>query len=147
MATIKERIEKIKPYFRGMQVQTVDDSNIIYVAVSFPPKWIIDKELEEKFNISIARNDDGNYYFCAEMEVGFDTLFDAIECNINKMVTAQERAKLLKDKIFELQEIFLDETIPIERLRNYEFVYKPKKKTGKKTEVKEEDNVDEMKDE
>lgn len=135
---IKDRIQKIKPYFKGMQVEEIDGESIIYVMVSFPPKWLIDKTLEQKYGISIGMNENsGVYYFCAEMEVGFDVIFDAIEDNIEQMLTAQERAKLLKDKVHELQELFVDESIPIEKLRTIEFTFKPQKKKTTKKENKD----------
>lgn len=142
MADIGNRIEKIKPYFKGMQVQEVGNDNIIYIMVIFPNKWVVSKDVEEKFGISVAK-DNETYYFCAEMAVGFEKIFDAIDYTIEKMTTAQERAKLLKEKILELQEIFMDETIPISRLKNYEFVYKAKPKTKKKEVKNEEENINE----
>ena len=138
---VKERIEKVKPYFRGMQVENVDEQSIIYVIVQFPPKWIIDEEIPNKYDVSIAQgNSPGEFYFCVEMEKGFDVVFDAVESNITKMLTAQERAQLLRQKVTELQELFMDETISIETLRTLEFSYKtPKvrKKMEKKDMVKE----------
>lgn len=137
---VKERIEKVKQYFRGMQVQNVEGANIIYVIVQFPPKWIIDEEIPNKFGVSVGAGNDyqGQFYFCAEMEKGFDVVFDAIEYNVNKMLTAQERATLLRQKVQELQEMFMDESISIEALRTLEFTYKqqkPPKTTRKKKET------------
>ena len=135
---IKERIEKIKPYFQGMQVANIQDQSIIYVIVKFPPKWIIDEEIPNKYGVSISQgNNPGEFYFCVEMEKGFDMVFEAIESNINKMLTAQERAQLLRQKVSELQELFMDESISIETLRTLEFSYKQKRKTVKKDIVKE----------
>jgi len=128
---IKDRIEKVKEYFRGMQVQNVDGTNIIYVVVQFPQRWIIDNDVPNKYGVSVAegKDYDGQFYFCTEMEKGFDVVFDAIECNVNKMLTAQERAKLFREKTKELQNLFEDESIPIDSLRNLEFTFKrPKKK-------------------
>ena len=49
---IKDRIKKISQYFKGMQVTNTDDgTQVIYVIVSFPHGWIIDDELEKKFDI------------------------------------------------------------------------------------------------
>ena len=134
---VKERIKKVEQYFRGMQVQNVEGQNIIYVIVQFPPKWIVDDEIPNKFGVSIAQGNDyqGQYYFCAEMEKGFDTVFDAVEYNITKMLTAQERANLLRQKVQELQELFMDESVNIEALRTLEFTYKTPK-TRKKNEKK-----------
>jgi hypothetical protein len=82
------------------------------VIVQFPSTWIIDDEIPNKFGVSVGSGNDyrGQYYFCAEMEKGFDTVFDAIECNVNKMLTAQERAKLFREKTQELQNLFEDES-------------------------------------
>lgn len=137
---VKDRIEKVKPYFRSMQVETVDNQSIIYVIVAFPPKWIIDEEIPNKFGVSIGQGSaPGEFYFCVEMEKGFDIVFDAIESNITKMLTAQERAQLLRQKVTELQELFMDENVSIETLRTLEFKYKVSKtkKTDKKDVVKE----------
>lgn len=135
---IKDRIQKIKPYFKGMQVEEVDGESVIYVMVSFPPKWLIDKTLEQKYDITIGfNNNNGTYYFCADMGTGFDVIFDAIDENIEQMITAQERAKLLKDKVQELQELFIDESIPIDKLRTIEFTFKPQKKKTTKKDTKE----------
>ena len=70
------------------------------------------------------------YYFITEMEVGFDTVFDAIDYNIEKMMILEERSQLFKTKVEELKELFGDEKISIESLRTLEFKYKmPKIKT------------------
>ena len=131
---VKDRIENVKQYFRGMQVQNVDGTNIIYVIVQFPQRWIIDNDIPNKYGVSVAEGNDyeGQFYFCAEMEKGFDTVFDAIECNVNKMLTAQERAKLFREKTQELQNLFEDESISIESLRSLEFTLKTPKNKGKK---------------
>jgi len=62
------------------------------------------------------------------MEVGFDKIFDAIEYNIEKMKAIAERGSLFKAKVLELQELFNNQTIPIESLRKLEFKYKIYKK-------------------
>lgn len=130
MADIKERIKKISPYFKGMQVDDSDGEQVIYVMVSFPSSWIIQEDIPNKFDISIASNN-GVYYFCASLEQGFDILFDAIEYNIEKMKIAIERTNLFKTKMGELKNLFEDETIPIEALRTLEFTYKVKKNKSK----------------
>ena len=138
---IKERIENVKQYFKGMQVENLEGANIIYVIVQFPPRWIIDEDIKDKFGVSIVQGQDypGQFYFCAEMEKGFDVVFDAIEYNVEKMLTAQERASLLKQKVQELQRLFMDESISIESLRTLDFTYKTnfskiRKKTAKTNE-------------
>ena len=141
---VEERIGKVKQYFKGMQVENVDGSNIIYIIVQFPSKWIIDEEIPNKFGVSVGAGQDyqGQFYFCAEIEKGFDVVFDAIEYNIEKMLTAQERAILLRTKISELQELFMDESIPIESLRSLEFTYKQPKQRKRNTKKEENEIIE-----
>lgn len=130
MANLNDRIKKIGQYFKEMQVTNVDGQQIIYVVVQFPPKWFIDEGIPNKFGVSVAEGQEyeGQFFFCAEINVGFDKVFDAVEYNISKMKTAQERAKLLKEKVEELQNLFYDESISVEALKTLDFTYKGKKK-------------------
>ena len=100
MADIQSRIENVKPYFKGMQVTKVDATNVIYVIVSFPSRWIIDEGIQEKYDVSVMDGKEpGEFYFCAEMEVGFDTVFDAVDQCIQVNKDAMERAQLFQEKI------------------------------------------------
>ena len=144
--SIAERIKKIEPYFKEMQIITVEKEPVIYVVVEFPYGWVIDEELEPKFNITISKGEhSGEFYFCSEIKNGEETVFDAIEYNIEKMKEAIERAQLLSEKTKTLKELFEDESISILQLRNLKFVYDegtivvPKKNKGKEeNEVKNE---------
>lgn len=121
---IKERISKIGAYFKEMQIVTIDGGKqVIYVVVSFPHGWVIDDEIEEKFDVTVSSGDIlGEYYFCVEMEVGEEKVFDAIEYNIEKMKEAIERAQLLSEKTKELRLMFEDESITLTQLRNLKIV-------------------------
>lgn len=140
--SIKERIEKVKPYFKEMQITTVNSEQVIYVIVQYPKNWVIDDDTEEKFDVSVQKgNGEGEYYYCASMDTGQDAVFDAIEANINHMKEAIERAQLLSAKVTELRQLFEDDSISLEKLRTLHFEYGeeqqpavvfPKKK-GKKT--------------
>lgn len=121
---LSERIKKVGEYFKEMQIVTVEGKQIIYVVVNFPKGWVIDEDIEEKFGVSVAPGTDaGDYYFCAEIEIGEGKVFDAIDYNIEKMKAAIERAQLLGAKTKELREIFEDETVSLDELRTLKFVY------------------------
>lgn len=140
MADIKDRIDSIKEYFKGMQVENIEGQQVIYVIVNFPKKWFIVEDLEDKFGIAVEKaNKEGGWLFVAEFEVGFDVLFDAIEYNIEIMETAQERANLLQRKIVELKELFDREDVTLEMLRTLDFTWKGKKKptAGKQKKIEE----------
>lgn len=139
MANINDRIKNIGEFFAGMQVENLEGKNYIYVIVKLPQRWKINlEETQLKFNVQAVPEQSvpGKYYFITEMEVGFDTVFDAIDYNIEKMIILEERSQLFKAKVEELKELFGDEKISIESLRTLEFKYKvPKIKT--KTEKKD----------
>lgn len=133
MNDVQYRIDKIKDYFRGMQVTQVDEINVIYVVVSFPKRWIIDDEITEKYDVNVMDGkEEGEYYFCAEMGVGFDKVFDAVDHCIGVNKDAMERAQIFQEKINALKAIFADGTYTIGELKTLDFIFPPQKKTAKK---------------
>ena len=50
---IKERINKLGTYFHKMEIVTIEDKQIIYVAIVFPNGWII---MTNEYNISQYNN-------------------------------------------------------------------------------------------
>ena len=140
MNDIQERIARVKEYFNGMQVTKVDGTDVIYVIVTFPDRWIIDDGIEEKYDVSVRNGKEPfQYYFCAEMEVGFDKVFDAVDHCIGVNKDAMERAQIFQEKLKELKEIFADGTRAISDLKTLEFVFPPQKKgiKRKKTPIEE----------
>ena len=121
---IKERIKRISNYFREMQVTTVNNKQVVYVVVQFPKGWIIDDDIEDKFNVTISEGTNFNeYYFCADIETGEDAVFDAIEYNIEKMQDAIERAQLLAEKTKELRLLFENDTISLSQLKTLKLTF------------------------
>jgi len=122
--SINERISEIKEYFKEMQVRTVADKQIIYVIVNFPNGWVIDSSVEEKFNVTVLPLKNSNEYaFCCDIDDGENIVFDAISFCISKMKNAIERAKLLAEKTKELKEMFSDDNISIDTLRQLSFTF------------------------
>lgn len=121
---IKERIERLGVYFNSMNVAA--ENNIIYVRVQFPKGWGCSELTEHNFNVTAVTDDiPGYFYFFANMDIGFDKIFDAIEYNIQFNEEAQAKVSLLREKIEELKTIFENEDINV--LRTLEFKYKKKK--------------------
>lgn len=132
---IKERIERLGTYFHSMNVAA--ENNIIYVRVQFPKGWGCSELTTYNFNVTAVTDEiPGYFYFFANMDIGFDKIFDAIEFNINFNEEAQTKVTLLREKIEELKNIF--ETEDINVLKTLEF--KLKKKVSKKNKVKKEEN-------
>lgn len=132
---IKERINKLGIYFDSMNLSS--ENGIIYIRVKFPKGWGCSELTEYNYNTKCVQDDiPGYFYFFAEMEVGFDKIFDAIEFNIQFNEEAQAKVYLLREKIEDLKTIFENEDI--DTLKTLEFKYK-KKKNSKKT--KETQNI------
>ena len=141
MADVQERIKKTGEFFRGMQVTQVEETNVIYVIVQFPNRWIIDDTIQEKFDVNVMDGKvEGEYYFCAEMGVGFDAVFDAIDYCIQANKDAMERAKIFQEKLMKLKEIFGNEEVSVDELRSLDFTYQKTKKKAiqkKRTPIEE----------
>lgn len=125
---LSERIKKLGNYFKNMNV--VSESGLIYVLIEFPSGWGCSELTEYNFNVKVAREDVGLYYFFAEIGIGFDAIFDAIEYNISFNEEAQAKVNLLRSMIDKLKGIFEEEDI--ETLKTLEFKYKKKKSRGNK---------------
>jgi hypothetical protein len=144
---VKDRIKKLGPYFKEMQITNVDDKQVIYVIVEFPNGWVIADDLEEKYKITISEGEyRTEYYFCTDIENGEDSVFDAIDENIERMKEAIERSQLLSEKIKELRRIFEDEKISLQELKNLKIEIGSKdeilpfnKKKENKNEISKED--------
>lgn len=121
---IKERINKLGMYFSSMNIAA--ENNIIYVRVQFPKGWGCSELTEHNFNVKTVKDEiPGYFYFFAELEIGFEKVFDAIDFNIKFNEEAQIKVNLLREKIEELKNIF--ETEEIDTLKTLEFKYKKKK--------------------
>ena len=130
MDNIQYRINKIAEYFGEMQVTEVEENvKVIYVKVYFPEKWIIDDSVEEKYDVKVINGRDlGEYLFCAELKVGFEKVFDAIDHCVGVNKDAMERTQIFQEKIQKLKEIFADGTRTIAQLKTLDFVFPPQKK-------------------
>ena len=137
---INNRIQSIQEYFKEMQIVTVNDKNIIYMTIQLPHKWVTPDDLMEKFHVDILNEHEvkmstpGTYYFYIEASYGYDMIFDAIEYTINKNKEAEARVKLFKEKMSELEDIFMDENNTLSQLENMTFVLGKNK--NKKTTIK-----------
>lgn len=140
--SIELRIEKLGSYFHSMNVAA--ENNIIYVRVMFPKGWGCSELTEYNYKVKAVGDEiPGYFYFFANMEVGFDKIFDAIEYNIQFNEDAQAKVSLLREKIEELKNIF--ETEDINTLKTLEFKIKKKpsnKSKNKNKEVIPEDTIE-----
>ena len=142
---ITDRIKKLGNYFKEMQIVTLDGKQVIYVIVKFPYGWVIDEEIEEKFNVTVSEGEyNEEFYFCTEIDNGEEKVFDAIDYNIEKMKEAIERAQLLSEKTKELKQLFENESITLSQLRNLKITYSEDKEiiVPKKNKDKDENKIE-----
>lgn len=124
---IQKRINKLGGHFIGMNVA----ENIIYLEIGWPQHWVVSETTEYNFGVRTAPLEEHyGYYFFANMEVGFDKIFDAVEYNIEFNRMAEEKVSLLKTYIEQLKDIF--EVEDVDTLKTLKFNYKQKKGKPKK---------------
>lgn len=118
MSDIKSRIKNLGDHFQEMKVANTDDGDYIYVILNFPSDWILDEDATPvKFEGVNCGRQNGLVVFWAEIDVEFETVFDAIDYNIRVNKEAQEKAVLFNQKYQELRDIFSDDRYTLEQLK------------------------------
>lgn len=139
---LQDRINGISKYFSGIEMY----NGALIVKVVLPDKWNVSNSIDG--TIKVAKSDvkaNEYYYYANSEEHTYDDVFDLIEETIEVNETTILKLELLREKVYELREIFADETISFEKLKRLKFTFEsPKKgKTKKnKTENKEEEAID-----
>ena len=134
MKTLQERMNDMKPYFRGIEML----NNGLIVRVILPPKWKTYDSSDGRIKTAPSENVANEYFYYANSEnTTYEEIFDLIEETIKANNEIVLKLKLLKDKVEELKELF--STLQYEELLTLKFVTgKPKKVKSKKNTKKEE---------
>lgn len=120
---IKDRIAKLGQYFGEMKVATVKGTQLIIVKVAFPQNWMIDSDIQDKFDVNVVPDGENGYLFVTQIENGENVVFDAIDYCVTQMQNAIERANLLRTKVEELKKLFEDDNVTLEELKSLSFSY------------------------
>lgn len=133
--TLNEKIAKLGSRFKKMNIA----EGIIFLTVNFPQDWKINPKILEEHNVKVMPTEDyDGYYFAATLEVGIDSIFNAIDETITFNEVAGIKKALFLEKVSELQRIFEEE--PLDALQTIEFKYK--KKSVKKNKKNETDSIE-----
>ena len=124
---IHDRIENIKAFFKGFNIDATDGVSVLLV--KFPTGWQVPESVVKTFNLQTETRQEG-VYFITEIENGTDELFDAVDYVIEYNQSIIEKSELLKEKIGELKDIFVNESV--EKLKTLEFTFSGKPITPKK---------------
>lgn len=139
MPTMQERIEGMKPYFRGIEMY----NDALIVRTIFPNKWRVFGSDDEKIKVAQSEDSQNEYFYYADgNESSYDDIFDVIEQTIKINQETTLKLSLLKEKVEELKELFSMHSY--EELKNLSFVTnktdstKPKRKYTKKKKTSQE---------
>ena len=143
MKTLQERMNDMKPYFRGIEMY----NEAIMVKVAYPNKWKAYPSEDGRIKITPSDSDPNlTYYYADSKDTTYEEMFDLIEQTIKANQDIVLKLKLLRDKVEELKELF--QNTPYDDLLNLQFVIgkKPKRKYVKKNKVEKLEEVEEEKE-
>lgn len=143
MKTLQERMNDMKPYFRGIEMY----NEAIMVKVAYPNKWKAYPSEDGRIKITPSDSDPNlTYYYADSKDTTYEEMFDLVEQTIKTNQDIVLKLKLLRDKVEELKELF--QNTPYDDLLNLQFVVgkKPKRKYVKKKKVEDAETVEEEKE-
>jgi hypothetical protein len=143
MKTLQERMNDMKPYFRGIEMY----NEAIMVKVAYPKKWKAYPSEDGRIKITPSDSDPNlTYYYADSKDTTYEEMFDLVEQTIKANQDIVLKLKLLRDKVEELKELF--QNTPYDDLLNLQFVVgkKPKRKYVKKKNVEKLETVEEEKE-
>lgn len=143
MKTLQERMNDMKPYFRGIEMY----NEAIMVKVAYPNKWKAYPSEDGRIKITPSDSDPSlTYYYANSKDTTYEEMFDLVEQTIKANQDIVLKLKLLRDKVEELKELF--QNTPYDDLLNLQFVVgkKPKRKYVKKKKVEKLESVEEEKE-
>lgn len=143
MKTLQERMNDMKPYFRGIEMY----NEAIMVKVAYPNKWKAYPSEDGRIKITPSDSDPNlTYYYADSKDTTYEEMFDLVEQTIKANQDIVLKLKLLRDKVEELKELF--QNTPYDDLLNLQFVVgkKPKRKYVKKKNVEKLETVEEEKE-
>jgi len=126
---IQERIDKLKPYFKGLKVA----DNYRIVEFNLKNTWVIEEsddiELQQK---KIKESDNVLYSMFYSEKISFDDILDYVENGVIRYnLDLEEKEQLLMMKVEELKRVFEDKDL--DELNSLKFTTSdPTIKLGKK---------------
>lgn len=143
MKTLQERMNDMKPYFRGIEMY----NEAIMVKVAYPNKWKAYPSEDGRIKITPSDSDPSlTYYYADSKDTTYEEMFDLVEQTIKANQDIVLKLKLLRDKVEELKELF--QNTPYDDLLNLQFVMgkKSKRKYVKKKKAEKLEAVEEKKE-
>ena len=146
MRTLQDRMNEMKPYFRGVEMY----NEALMVKVVFPDRWKAYPSDDGRIKVTPSESDPNmTFYYADSNDTTYDEMFDLIEQTIKANKDIVLKLKLLREKGEELKELF--SKLTLEELQTLRFVTdkvnpeKPKRKYARKKKtdkVEVENNVE-----
>ena len=130
MKTLQERMNDMKPYFRGIEMY----NEALMVKVTYPDRWKAYPSDDGRIKVTPSDTDPNlTYYYADSNDTTYEEMFDLVEQTIKANKDIVLKLKLLKEKGEELKELF--SRLGYEELQTLRFVTeqeKPKRKYTKR---------------
>lgn len=123
MRTLQERMNDMKPYFRGIEMY----NDALIVRVMLPPKWNAYNSNDGRIKATPSETVANEFFYYANsQDTTYEDIFDLIEETIKANNDIVLKLKLLRDKVEELKEMFSLHSY--DELTTLKFVLEPFKK-------------------
>ena len=140
---LQDQLLKYVKYGLTMRTSTSNGVPYYIVSLTYNPKWSVVEPTDGEVScLPSSENKPGVYFYFTPVMHGINPLFEAIEETVEFNEELEKKAELLKNKVQELQQLFMSE--PYEKLVNLQFTFptEPAKRgrkpgKGKKTESEE----------
>lgn len=135
---MQERIKDISEYFRGFEFV----QNLLIIKVQYKDKWDVFGTKDESIKVAPDDKDKNVYFYYGENTIEYDAFFNLIETTIRYNMEKEEKVALLREKMNELKELFLNENM--ETLKTLKFTFEKKKEYKKRGRKPKQQKVDEQ---
>lgn len=128
---LQNRIKNISEYFKGLDYV----ENLLIIKVQYKDRWSIFNSKDESIKVTPDDNVPNLFFYYGDNSLDYNLFFELIEQTIKHNLERENKVLLLKSKIEELKNIFIDEDI--ETLSTLKFTFKKKRGAKKiiKTEI------------
>lgn len=116
MKGIQERLNKLKPYVKGMRF--VNTTSV--VDVQLKENWVISES--KTILVKKGKSEENYFMFYSEDEsMGFDDILDHVEKIINLNIENEKKLELIKIKIEELKKHFETKSLDVLKTLKFQF--------------------------
>lgn len=136
MKTLQERMNALRPYFRGIEMY----NEALMVKVEYPSNWKAYPSADDRIKVTPSEdpsNPNLTYYYADSNEATYDDILDLVEETVNANQEVVLKLKLLREKVEELKELFSNESYDALKTLTFSLQSPKRKRAGKRTRTKD----------